>query len=220
MKKRWWIVVSLVVLAVLFDLRMRPAEINPNAYDPFTDPAVIHKQEYTATELARGLISLNPIAPGHCLIIPKRPVQRFEQLTCEEVVEMSCVIRQTHEAIQAKLGPCDYVLLQKNGVCVGQVQHHLIWHYIPRPKNQPSVLLFTLRFSHPFHPRLNDQAMSEWVSDMKEFLYEQQAEPVIVNATENCEVDSFSECQSSLKGCSELGDEVAPVPAGSRAMNY
>jgi diadenosine tetraphosphate (Ap4A) HIT family hydrolase len=198
---------------------MRPSAkmLEREAFDPFTSPAVIEKQQYMETELARGLISLSPIAPGHCLIVPKRPVQRFEELASEEVVEMSYVIRHTHEAIQEKLGPCDYVLLQKNGLCVGQNTNHLIWHYVPRSQSNPSVLLFTLRFAHPFHSRLDDETMKAWVNELKSVVYEEH-EPtgIVIESSQNCK--SLKTCQ--LSGCTETGDEVAPVPEGSRAMGY
>lgn len=220
MKQKWIISVLLILaLLVVFDWRMRPSAsvLDKGAFDPFTNPSVIQKQQYMETELARGLISLTPIAPGHCLVVPKRPVQRFEELTSEEVVEMSYIIRHTHEAIQEKMGPSDYVLLQKNGICVGQNSNHLIWHYVPRAQSQPSVLLFTFRFAHPFHSRLSDELMQEWVNSMKALVYEEH-EPsgIVVQSAQACK--SLKTCR--LSGCTETGDEVAPVPEGSRAMSY
>lgn len=205
MTKKWLLaLLSCIVLVFAFDWRMRPstAALSVEAYDPFTQPSVIQKQQYIETELARGMISLNPTAPGHCLIIPKRAVLRFEDLTSEELVEMGYIIRRTQEAIEAKMGPCDYVLLQKNGPCVGQASNHLIWHYVPRSCQQRSVLLFTLRFAHPFHSKLSDKAMKEWVDSMKEKIAKQtESERVFVESDGESDLSAIESYQA---GASEV----------------
>jgi diadenosine tetraphosphate (Ap4A) HIT family hydrolase len=202
MTKKWLLaLLSCVVLVFAFDWRMRPSPeaLSVEAYDPFIQPSVIQKQQYIETELARGMISLSPTAPGHCLIVPKRAVLRFEDLTSEEVVEMSYIIRRTQEAIEAKMGPCDYVLLQKNGACVGQASNHLIWHYVPRSCAQRSVLLFTLRFAHPFHSKLSDTVMREWVDSMKEIIAKKtESEIAFVRPEGSSELSAIESYQADV----------------------
>lgn len=165
------LIIGLVTVSLIggLDLWMRPNERNfsKDAYDPFTDPKVIGMQEYMHTEHACGLISLTPMGPGHCLIIPKRKVARFEQLSNEELIEMAYIARKTHEAVQKQLGACGYILLQKNGTNVGQSVAHVHWHYVPRPVEYRSVLKFALQFINPFHFSLSIDEMGQRVVDMK-----------------------------------------------------
>lgn len=164
------VVATLVIAGLDLALRPNPKALQSSAFDPFTDPYVIEKQEYASTELARALIGLDPVVPGHCLIIPKRRVMRFEELTGEEILEISYLIKRTHEATEAILGPCDYIILQKNGASVGQTVPHVHWHYLPRLQGQKSVLRFAINFIHPFHRRLSDHQMAERRQQMQHTL--------------------------------------------------
>lgn len=201
--KKWLALFSVVALLGVLDWRMRPSKeaLSVEAYDPFVQKAVIEKQQYMETDFARGLISLNPTAPGHCLIIPKRAVARFEDLTSTELTEMGYIIRRTQEAMKAKLGACDYVLLQKNGACVGQASNHLIWHYIPRSVNEKSVLLFTMRFAHPFHAKLSDEEMKEWASSMGHLIEEKDSKEIIIEVSEpSKDLDQKLETDNDVAG--------------------
>lgn len=42
-------------------------------------------QCFYATKLCAALVNLKPILPGHCLVIPRRVVRRFTELSSEEV---------------------------------------------------------------------------------------------------------------------------------------
>jgi histidine triad (HIT) family protein len=129
-------------------------------------------QEYLQTKLARGFISLTPIGSGHCLILPKRKVNVFEELTNDELIEIGYIIRRTRLAVEKLLGPCGYILLQKNGSNVGQSVNHLHWHFIANPKSHQSVLRFALNFINPFHLKLSTAKMQDRVSAMKQAIAE------------------------------------------------
>lgn len=64
-------------------------------YCPFCDRAVIERQAFYEDDLVLALYDHKPIFPGHSLIIPKRHVERFEQLTEEEITQIGRAIKKT-----------------------------------------------------------------------------------------------------------------------------
>lgn len=98
----------------------------------FCKPEVIQSHIFYEDELVKCLLTHKPVYPGHSLIIPRRHVERFEDLTMEEISRMMAMIKKVHEANQRLHGECAYFLLQKNGREVGQTVPHVHFHYIPR----------------------------------------------------------------------------------------
>jgi diadenosine tetraphosphate (Ap4A) HIT family hydrolase len=78
-----------------------------------------------------GLCDYKPIYPGHCLVIPKRHVRRFEELHDDEIIAAMHLIKKINMVIQKQFGPCVYIILQKNGEGVQSVPH-VHFHYIPK----------------------------------------------------------------------------------------
>ena len=78
-----------------------------------------------------GVLTHKPALDGHVLIIPKRHVERFEDLTYEESLEISEAIKKIDAAVRYVFGYEDYLLIQKNGVKAGQSVPHVHFHYLP-----------------------------------------------------------------------------------------
>jgi histidine triad (HIT) family protein len=118
----------------------------------FCDENVLSRQIYYENDHALGLTSNRPIHKGHCLIIPKRHVARFEELTDEEWLDMKKIINKTHEACKKLFKVNYYILLQKNGKSVGQTVFHVHFHYIPQHYDSGFLYYFsflTNLFKHP-----------------------------------------------------------------------
>lgn len=90
------------------------------------------RQAFYKNDLVLALYSHKPIYPGHCLIIPKRHVERFEMLSEEEITEIGRVIKKVNQAVEKVFQTSSYLLLQKNGREVGQTPHVHV-HYIGSP---------------------------------------------------------------------------------------
>ena len=135
----------------------------------FCNPTVLQRQTFYEEELILALYTHKPILPGHCLVIPKRHVERFEQLTDEEVQQMSRVIKKVNKAASKVFGTSSYLLLQKNGLEVGQSVPHVHFHYIPRKTGDSSTLsiLAKLLLSNWKSP-IPASEMHEIVEKMKE----------------------------------------------------
>ncbi|MGL5263112.1 MAG: HIT family protein [Candidatus Rhabdochlamydia sp.] len=111
----------------------------------FCDPAVLHRQTFYQDDLVLALYTHKPILPGHCLIIPKRHVERFESLSKQEELQISEVIKKVNQAAMKVFGRSAYLLLQKNGHEVGQTIPHVHFHYVPRKAGDSSSLKFVLK---------------------------------------------------------------------------
>ncbi len=100
----------------------------------FCDGEVLNRQKFYEDDLVFALYTHKPVLPGHCLILPKRHVERFEMLTDEEILRITQAIRLVNEAATQVFHTASYLILQKNGVEVGQSVPHLHFHYIPGKK--------------------------------------------------------------------------------------
>jgi diadenosine tetraphosphate (Ap4A) HIT family hydrolase len=114
-------------------------------YCAFCDGAVLERQTFYEDDLVLALYTHKPILPGHCLVISKRHVERFELLTDEETLRIGQVIKMVHQAVSENFGTSSYLLLQKNGLEVGQTVPHVHFHYVPRQAGDSSSLLFVLK---------------------------------------------------------------------------
>lgn len=112
----------------------------------FCDPEVIERQSFYEGELILALCDYRPILPGHCLVIPKRHVERYEDLTEAESIEMTLFIKKLHKAVSKVQGSDDYLLLQKNGKSIGQSVPHVHIHYIPKRSTESGELTTLARF--------------------------------------------------------------------------
>ena len=113
---------------------------------PFCDSDVIDYQKYYEDDQVIGLCTHKPVTEGHCLIIPKRHVERFEDLAEEEELAINFLIKKTQMAASKALGKNSYLILQKNGRSVGQSIPHVHFHLIPRKEGDSPSLGFLLKF--------------------------------------------------------------------------
>lgn len=75
-----------------------------------------------------------PISPGHSLIIPRRPVSRFQDLTNEEKVRLLSWIDRTQKLLTGSLVPRPdaFNFGLNDGPAAGQTTPQLHFHIIPR----------------------------------------------------------------------------------------
>jgi histidine triad (HIT) family protein len=79
-----------------------------------------------------AFLDVNPLSEGHTLVIPKRPVERLEDLPPEEAAEIARHLGAIARRVLAATGATDYNVLQNNGKLAGQVVPHVHFHIIPR----------------------------------------------------------------------------------------
>ena len=134
----------------------------------FCNQEVLDYQMFYENDLVRALYTHKPILPGHCLIIPKRHAERFEDLSDKEMAQIFQVIKKVDTAASHVFGTSAYLLLQKNGYEVGQTVPHVHFHYIPRQTDDSSTIKFILKmFIVNIQSPISSEQMYESVEKMK-----------------------------------------------------
>jgi histidine triad (HIT) family protein len=79
-----------------------------------------------------AFMDIYPINPGHLLVVPKRHVERFDELTEEEVAALARAARRLAPAVIKAVGADGYNIVSNNGRAAGQVIFHVHLHIVPR----------------------------------------------------------------------------------------
>lgn len=141
-KKLTFIFLALVSITFALFLKYTPM----GDYCAFCNHQVKENQVIFEDSLVMVLYTHKPCTAGHSLIIPKRHVERFDELTDEEMLQIKSSIHRIHEASSKVFKTSSYLLLQKNGYQVGQSVPHVHFHYIPRKLDATFVLPFVFQF--------------------------------------------------------------------------
>jgi histidine triad (HIT) family protein len=171
MKKKWTLLVTLFVSTALGGYYFFAKGVLPSTESdcPFCNQEVLERQTFYEDESVLALYTHKPYYPGHCLIIPKRHVERFEGLSDIEVLQMGQVIKKVNEAVKEVYGTSAYLLLQKNGREVGQSVFHVHFHYVPKKGGEASITEFAGRmFLANASPPISREEMARNVSKLKE----------------------------------------------------
>jgi diadenosine tetraphosphate (Ap4A) HIT family hydrolase len=75
-----------------------------------------------------------PVSKGHTLIIPKRHVGSFFEITDEERADLLVLLNKAKVVIQEEFNPDGYNIGINDGQAAGQTVPHLHMHLIPRYK--------------------------------------------------------------------------------------
>lgn len=146
-KKLGWF--CLVLIGLVFSIGVffvhRGERVFSNEECPFCNLSVLERQTFYEDDLVLALYTYKPIIPGHCLVIPKRHVERFEVLSDLESMQICQTIKKVNSAVEKVFGTSSYLILQKNGREVGQSVPHVHFHYIPRKTGDDSVFLFLFK---------------------------------------------------------------------------
>ncbi len=98
-------------------------------YCPFCD---IDRQTITENAHAFAIYDKYPVAPGHALIIPKRHVADYFELTEEEHTACHQLVREVRLILMAEQKPDAFNLGVNIGRPAGQTVMHVHIHLIPR----------------------------------------------------------------------------------------
>lgn len=75
-----------------------------------------------------------PVSKGHTLVIPKRHVGSFFEITDEERADLLVLLNKAKVVIQEEFNPDGYNIGINDGPAAGQTVLHLHMHLIPRYK--------------------------------------------------------------------------------------
>lgn len=92
------------------------------------EASLIHEDE-----LVLAFLDLNPVTPGHSLVIPKRHAVSLNELTPDELGRVMEVARQLLTRLRAGAVRCEGVnLFLADGEAAGQEIFHVHLHVFPR----------------------------------------------------------------------------------------
>ena len=82
-----------------------------------------------------AFLDINPVRPGHTLLIPKTHYERITDMPAEEAGRLLSALPGLASAV-ANAADADGVnIFQANGACAGQVVPHVHFHIIPRHRD-------------------------------------------------------------------------------------
>ena len=83
-----------------------------------------------STRLA--FMDINPLQPGHVLLIPKKHYERVTDMPPDEVADLMKPLPELARAVVAATEAEGFNVFQTNGAVSGQVVPHVHFHIIPR----------------------------------------------------------------------------------------
>ncbi|HBS48489.1 TPA: HIT family protein [Candidatus Dependentiae bacterium] len=136
---------------------------------PFCNSKRMEWQKIYEDDLVFASLNYKPLTQGHCLVIPKRHVERSEDLTDEETLRIFQVIKKVHKAAENVFGVYSFRIVQNNGLEVGQSVTHVHYHYIPRKKDEKYSWYFAFKCFFESYPQkpLTPEQMKEPVEKMR-----------------------------------------------------
>jgi histidine triad (HIT) family protein len=79
-----------------------------------------------------AFLDVNPLAPGHTLVVPKEAVATLDRLSDESSAAIGRVLPRIARAVMAATDATAFNVLQNNGVLAHQAVFHVHFHIIPR----------------------------------------------------------------------------------------
>lgn len=85
-----------------------------------------------SNDLAFAIRDNYPVAPGHCLVIPRRVVATWDETTPGEREALITLMSQVKEQLRDEVHPDGFNIGFNEGAAAGQTVFHLHIHVIPR----------------------------------------------------------------------------------------
>jgi len=89
------------------------------------------------TDHALVFLDINPVNPGHLLLVPKHHHRNLIELPDSVAAEVGSLLPRLCKAVQAATSAEGFNLVVNNGEVAGQTVFHGHWHIIPRFTNDP-----------------------------------------------------------------------------------
>ena len=87
---------------------------------------------FAETALSIGLVNLKPVVPGHVLIVSRRVVRRFHDLTDEETADLWSLAKRVGAVIEPHFGATSLTYAIQDVPEAGQTVPHVHVHVLPR----------------------------------------------------------------------------------------
>jgi histidine triad (HIT) family protein len=82
-----------------------------------------------------AFLDINPLSPGHTLVIPKEPAETVDKLSDDAAAAIGRVLPRISRAVLAATGATQFNILQNNGPMAHQAVFHVHFHIIPKTED-------------------------------------------------------------------------------------
>mmetsp|Transcript_123823 Transcript_123823/g.194222 ORF Transcript_123823/g.194222 Transcript_123823/m.194222 type:complete len:138 (-) Transcript_123823:35-448(-) len=90
-------------------------------------------------DLVYSFLDINPLSPGHTLVIPKKCYEFIHEVPEDEAAAIGRVLPKIAKAVKEATGTEDYNILQNNGSAAHQAVPHVHFHIIPKPSRDKGL---------------------------------------------------------------------------------
>ncbi|XP_072522207.1 bis(5'-adenosyl)-triphosphatase isoform X1 [Salminus brasiliensis] len=87
---------------------------------------------FLRTELTFALVNRKPVVPGHVLVCPLRPVERFRDLRPDEVADLFTTTQRVANIVEQHYKASSLTIAIQDGPEAGQTVKHVHVHVLPR----------------------------------------------------------------------------------------
>ena len=115
-------------------------------------------------ETVYAALSNVPLSYGHILIVPRRHIDRLEELSVDEIVTLFCVVKNLLPKLLKAVNASDYNLFINAGPAANQNVFHLHIHIIPRGAHRSRLDVFFSAFNSKKSCRLSKSALAKTTS--------------------------------------------------------
>eukprot|EP00241_Pyramimonas_parkeae_P008116 CAMPEP_0114239012 /NCGR_PEP_ID=MMETSP0058-20121206/8224_1 /TAXON_ID=36894 /ORGANISM="Pyramimonas parkeae, CCMP726" /LENGTH=168 /DNA_ID=CAMNT_0001351147 /DNA_START=274 /DNA_END=780 /DNA_ORIENTATION=+ len=112
---------------------MMASGVNSNTQTYQFGPFTIRETEvFAVSRLSLALVNLKPVVQGHVLIVPRRVVRRFQELSPEEVTDLWMLAQRVGSKIEPHFQASALTMAIQDGPAAGQTVPHVHIHILPR----------------------------------------------------------------------------------------
>jgi len=82
-------------------------------------------------EHSLAFLDINPVSPGHILVVPKKHYERITDMPENDLKEFMASVQKVAKIVETRLSN-DYNIVVNHGPGAGQIINHVHFHIIPR----------------------------------------------------------------------------------------
>jgi histidine triad (HIT) family protein len=118
--------------------------------------AIVYSDENVYAALSNA-----PLSYGHILVVPRRHIERLEELSVDEIATLFCVVKNLLPKLLKAVNASDYNLFINAGPRANQNVFHLHIHIIPRGAQGSRLDVFFSAFNSEKSYRLSKNALAK-----------------------------------------------------------
>jgi histidine triad (HIT) family protein len=118
-------------------------------------------------ELSMAFMDIQPVNPGHILVIPKEHAASQDELSDKVTAHLFSVGKKVNAALRKSMVQCEGVnYLLADGAAAGQEVFHIHLHVFPRYKNDG----FGFRFSEEYYKKTDRSTLDTIAADIRKHI--------------------------------------------------